>query len=622
MTSRRWSNLTKIIIAITLVVLAIVLMITFRVLIGPTVVAFLLAFFLNYPVAWVQRSTGWARPLAITVIYVALAIVAILMPVLVIPRLAVQVSSLQATLEGLVANLQGISTGPLLVLGSYEFSPDMLLQQAGEILGNLLVGATGNPLSLARGVTNSVISIVYVLVLTFWILKDIYRIQRAVMEQIPVDYQEDVRRIGHELGLVWHAFVRGQLMLALVVGVFTWIPLAILGMPNAGGLALLAGLMEFLPSIGPGISGTVGTLLAFFQGSAWLPISNLAFAVLIGVIYALIGQIESIFLIPRLVGGQVRLHPAVAFVAIIAGTLVFGLLGVLLATPITASARVILAYVYRKLFDLDPFEPLKAPQASLRIPGLIAGRKIEAVVFDLDGTLAQLDWQATEWAQKHLPWMNRLVGPEQRAQDVRRLMVALEGVINSLVSQGRILERYRAQGPSLEKRFTLLNVLRGYPPAAALEPHPGVPELLRTLAQQYRLVLVSTREHDEILYFLKQAGLAPDLFAGLIGRESTRNLLPNGEPLQLAVAELQLEPSQMLMVSDTDSNLRSARALEMATAGTLSGLGEALDLTESDLVLDTTTELPRMALTVHRTSCACTTMYSLPMRVDSAPAYV
>jgi predicted PurR-regulated permease PerM/phosphoglycolate phosphatase-like HAD superfamily hydrolase len=591
MTSRRWSNLTKLIVAGVLVVLAIVLLITFRVLIGPTVVAFVLAFFLSYPVAWVQRSTGWARPIAISGVYLVMLIAAVLMPVLVVPRLAVQVSSLQATLEGLIFDLQSVSTGPLLVLGSYEFSPDMLLQQAGELLANLLVAATGNPLSLARGVTNSLISIVYVLVLTFWILKDIYKIQRLAMDQIPVDYQEDVRRLGQELGQVWHAFVRGQLTLALTVGLLTWLPLTILGMPNAGGLALLAGLMEFLPSIGPGISGTVGTLFALFQGSTWLPISNLAFAVIIGLTYGIIGQIESIFLIPRLVGGQVRLHPAVAFVAIIAGTFVFGLLGVLLATPITASARVILAYVYRKLFDLEPFEPLKTPQASLRIPGLIAGRKIEGVIFDLDGTLAQLDWQATGWARQNMLWMDRLVAPEQRAEDVRRLMVVTEGIINFIVSQARITDRYRAQGRRLEEESAWLNLLRGYPPVELLQPQPGVVALVETLARQYRLVIVSTRPRAEILCFLEKAGLEPDLFACLLGRESTRNLLPNGEPLQLAAAELELQPSQMLMVSDTDSNLRSARALEMATVGTLSGLGEAEDLAESDLVLGTTAEL-------------------------------
>ncbi len=61
----------------------------------------------------------------------------------------------------------------------------------------------------------------------------------------------------------------------------TWIPLAIVGMPNSGGLAILAGVMEFLPSIGPGISGTIGVAIALIQGSTWMPVGNFTFAIIV-----------------------------------------------------------------------------------------------------------------------------------------------------------------------------------------------------------------------------------------------------------------------------------------------------------------------------------------------------
>src|SRR5690606_29760836 len=113
---------------------------------------------------------------------------------------------------------------------------------------------------------------------------------------------------------------------------------------------------------------------------------------------SIIAQIENVYLVPRLVGGQVKLHPAVAFIGTVAGALVFGVLGVLLATPVIASARIILTYIYRKLLDQEPFQPAHLAQAAMRIPGLVAGRKIEGVIFDLDGTLAEPSWEATSWA--------------------------------------------------------------------------------------------------------------------------------------------------------------------------------------------------------------------------------
>lgn len=587
MNSRRWSNVTKIVVASVLVVLTIIVLITFRVLIAPTVVAFLLAFILGYPVNWIQRSTGWARNISVTVVYIVMLAVVALTPVFVIPRLVDLVASLQETLQRLINDLQNITTGPFFSFGPYAFSLDMIFQQTGDILSNLLLDVTGNPLSIARGVTNSLITIIYVLVLNFWILKDIYKIQRAIMDQIPIDYQEDARRLGQELGRIWHAFLRGQLALAFAVGVLTWVPLVIIGMPNAGGLALLAGVMEFLPSIGPGISGTVGTAIAFFQGSSWLPVNQVTFAIIVAIIYSIIAQIENIYLIPRLVGGQVQLHPAVAFVGIIAGTLVFGLLGVLLATPIMASARVIFSYIYRKLLDLEPFEPIKTPQAGVRIPGLIAGRKIEGIIFDLDGTLAQLDWTIPTWASQHLTWLDRLIQPDQRYFLAQRLMVKTEGVANFFVGQ---LRRFGAN-KTLERLQPWFNHWRGYPPADLLAPQPGLVPLIEALNTQYRLAIISTRHSDEVTRFLCDIGLTEDSVDLIVGSEETRNLLPHGEPLLYAVGKFMLEPSQLLMVSDTDSNLRSARAVEMATVGVLCGLGNEGDFLESDLILATPEEL-------------------------------
>jgi beta-phosphoglucomutase-like phosphatase (HAD superfamily) len=77
----------------------------------------------------------------------------------------------------------------------------------------------------------------------------------------------------------------------------------------------------------------------------------------------------------------------------------------------------------------------------------------------------------------------------------------------------------------------------------------------------------------------------------ILGRNDVRNLLPHSEVLLIAAAQLLLEPGQLLMVSDTESNLRAARATQMATVGVLCGLAEEQDLQDSDLVLASTPEL-------------------------------
>ncbi|MEM7534521.1 MAG: AI-2E family transporter [Chloroflexota bacterium] len=589
MNSRRWTNSTKILVASSLVILAIVLLITFRAMISPTIVAFLLAFILSYPVNWIQKQTGWPRVAVVAGIYVTLIASAALAPALVLPRILELPASLQQALEELIADLQSASTGSLFRFGnfSYDLSVDRLFDDIGTGLQQILLFASRNPLSIARGVTTGILTIIYVLVLNFWLLKDWQKFQRVLIELLPSDYQEDARRLGQQLGTVWNAFLRGQILLGTVVGTVTWIALSIVGMPNAGGLALLAGLMEFLPTVGPGFSTTIAAALALFQGSTWIPITNLTFMMIVIFIYAVIGQVETTYLIPRLVGGRVQLHPAVTFVGIINGAIVFGVLGVLLATPIMASVRVILIYISRKMSDLEPFEAIGQSQSAVRIPGLIAGRKIEAIVFDLDGTLVNIEWQFAENIAQRMTWLDPILSMQQRTQLVRRFMVGSEGLINFTISQ---LQRLQLN-QDLERVLPLFNGLRGYPHVQQMKLVPGIKDTILTLSKEYRLALFSTRERSDVEQGLAHAGLDISMFNTIMTRNDVRNIVPHSEPLLSTADQLDVNVSNMLVVSDTDSNLRSASAAEMVTVGVLYGLGREQDMQHADVVIYTADEL-------------------------------
>lgn len=586
MNSRRWNSVTKIVVSAALAILAIGLLFIFRVMIAPTIVAFLLAFILSYPVNWIQGRTGWARGPIVGLIYAVAILLIAGTPALFLSRLLALGESLQLTLNQLVADLQN-PNAEFINIGNLVIPIGGLLEDVGGFLGNLLSALPTNPFSVVREVTSRILTIIYVLVLNFWLLKDIYKLQRFVMEQISSEYQEDVRRLSVQLGAIWSGFLRGQVVLGTVVGILTWVALSIVGMPNAGGLALLAGVMEFLPTVGPGFSGTIGVAVAFFSQSTWLGIEGVTFALVVLAIYAVIAQYETIVLIPRLVGGRVQLHPAVTFVGIISGALVFGLLGVLLATPILGSARVLLSYIYRKLLDLEPFDPAPAAQSNVRIRGLIAGRKIEGIVFDLDGTLTELDMQLVDTVAERLTWMDRLISPQLRQRIMWRIMVTLEGPINFIISQLLRLQLLS----DLDRVMPTLNRLRGYPSKDALVAFPDTPSLLQELTPQYQLALVSTRSRATIDSFLAKYGMVNGLFKSIVAREDVRNLMPHGEGLMLAAEQLQLPADSLLVVSDTEVNLRSGRAVEMATAGVLTGLGRAKDLGEADLVLDSPTEL-------------------------------
>jgi predicted PurR-regulated permease PerM len=123
------------------------------------------------------------------------------------------------------------------------------------------------------------------------------------------------------------------------------------------------------------ISGFVAFMLALFQGSTWMPVGNVFFAILVGIVYSIIGQVESVYFIPRLVGGRVKLHPAVTFVGIIAGALTFGVLGILLAPVIAAH---VLSSTSRARRPRTPLKSTAPPRPSSHIGRNC--RKIDAII--------------------------------------------------------------------------------------------------------------------------------------------------------------------------------------------------------------------------------------------------
>lgn len=581
MASPRWTNTTKIIVTSALAIAAIVLLVTVRQMIAPTIIALLLTFVLSYPVNWVQQHTGWGRTTSVVAIYFIVLLTLALGVLLIVPRFDSIMVALRRTMADLSVGLQDRLADDLLAIGPIRLSTSEVFGQAGTALQGVFNALTANPMNIARGVTQTIVSSVYVFVLNFWLLKDWHKLERFILDLVPADYQEEARRLGVELGGVWQAFLRGQVTLGVIIGLGTWVILLILGMPNAGGLALLAGMMEFLPSIGPAISGTVGTVLAFFQGSSWMPVSNLFFAVVVGIVYAIIGQLESVYFIPRLVGGRVKLHPAVTFMGIITGALTFGVLGILLAAPVIGSARVILIYIAAKLADRPPFAADRGGQSVLKIPGVIAGRKIEGVLLELDGTVAAPDTSAIEWAAQHFRWMDALIPASARRVLARRLLTALEAPINLTLNQ---LYRWK-WNESIERWAPALNRLRGFPPADALEVLPDVRDAVLRFSTLYKVGLISSRPRAEVLAFLQRTHLDGGVFDAVVAREDVKNILPQVDPLLKCVALLGIRPDQALVVSDSDVGLRAARAAEMATAGVNTGTALPENVRDADLVV-------------------------------------
>jgi predicted PurR-regulated permease PerM len=170
---------------------------------------------------------------------------------------------------------------------------------------------------------------------------------------VPPRYRGDVQILLDETAAIWNAFIRGQAILALIIGLTAWIVLTALGVRFSLALGLIAGVLEFVPMFGPLISAVAAVLVALFQGSNIWGISQLGFGLIVLAIFMLIQQIENNVLVPRIIGRSLNLHPLTVLVALLGGGVIGGVLGLLLAAPTVATTRTCLGYVYRKAVGLE-----------------------------------------------------------------------------------------------------------------------------------------------------------------------------------------------------------------------------------------------------------------------------
>jgi predicted PurR-regulated permease PerM len=230
-----------------------------------------------------------------------------------------------------------------------------LIQALGTFFGSVS-GLTGPAFNVLGGAFNAIINLVFLVFIMFYLMRDGEGFVGNLVNIAPPSYRGDVKRLLYELGRVWNAYLRGQLILSVSVGVLVYLAALVLGLPNAPILGLLAGVLEFIPNLGPILATIPAALIALFTESSTLPfLSGLSFALAVILVWTLIQQFESVILVPRVMGGSLNLHPVVVILALLIGASVGGALGVILAAPFTATARIVGMYVYGKLFDTDPF---------------------------------------------------------------------------------------------------------------------------------------------------------------------------------------------------------------------------------------------------------------------------
>jgi predicted PurR-regulated permease PerM len=348
------------------------LLILYRVrgLLLPFVMAVILAYLVEPLVKLIHKRIRMPRILIIVLIYLVIIAFLVAIPVSAIPPIVGQVNLLIKNFPSyifkigvLVQELQDpivITEDIVIPLDAWELDQAFLTLSSNLL--NIVQGLGGQTISIFSNVVGASLStvgwVVVVLFLSFYLVKDYEQLFAGMLKLAPEDYHGDLIRLSKEMSLLWNAFLRGQLVLCLVVAGIVFAVAMVLGLPSALLLAVIAGLMEFFPTIGPVLAAIPAVIIGYIQyDSSWLGqiTGPFWFVVIIIVIYAVIYQTENYVLLPRIIGYRLRLHPVVVILGAIAGATVAGILGILLAAPFLASMRLIFSYIYCKLTDRPPF---------------------------------------------------------------------------------------------------------------------------------------------------------------------------------------------------------------------------------------------------------------------------
>lgn len=336
-----------------LAVSAVVLVLLY--ILSPVLTPFIVAAVLAYiGDPWADRiETKLPRSVSVVIVFLIISLVMFAVILVLMPALQKQISFLSAKIPVYIDRIQ-MQLIPWLeqelaldlsVLGFDQLKQSLLQhwKQAGGLAISFFNTLSASGMALVAWVAN----LVLIPVLTFYLLRDWDILVERVHEMIPRRYEATIAGLAKESDEVLGAFLRGQVMVMLGLGIIYSVGLWLVGLDLSLLLGMLAGMVSFVPYLGfvvGIIAAGIAALLQFQE--AWILVPVL-------IVFA-VGQLaESFVLTPLLVGDKIGLHPVAVIFAVMAGGQLFGFFGILLALPVAAVVMVVLRHVHEKYKDSE-----------------------------------------------------------------------------------------------------------------------------------------------------------------------------------------------------------------------------------------------------------------------------
>lgn len=326
----------------------------------PFLFSILLTFLLDPPICYLERK-GFSRLKGTFVIFLAILLIVFIGILLVFPVLTTQIQEIQTELEG-DALQNRISDITLKIQDKLSFlkmgaPADSVVTEGQEIaadglaskgvdapaddltakLESALTKFHENMLNFALGLFSALSNLVIIPFITFFLLKDGPSLKKAIIERVPNRYFEMFLNLIYKIEQQLGAYIRGQMIDATLIGILSIIALYFLGIDYYFFIGAIAGLANLIPYLGP-VVGAVPAILV----SLMMPDPSLSPILWIIIAFAVIQLIDNVVISPLVVAKSVNIHPLVVIIVIFIGERLLGVLGMLIAVPVTGILNVII----------------------------------------------------------------------------------------------------------------------------------------------------------------------------------------------------------------------------------------------------------------------------------------
>lgn len=313
-----------------------------RSILAPFILAAIFAYILNPAVNFLEKKAKFTRDFSVIVIYIVVVAILIIVATNTGLRLSRESRELGFELRMLTVTMDN-------QLDSFPEWSAPIIKDFGNNINFANIFSPQKLWPYFSGAISGLISFFIFLIAGFYFLQGGKKWLEGLTEFFPHNDKVDIVILYKKANQVLSDYLRGQILLIILMSSVSWLALSILQVKYALIIGIFTGFAEIIPIIGPIAAGTVAVTVALFDGVQTFGMSPLFQGVTVAALYFLLRQIEDIFVIPHVLGHATKLHPLVVLFAVIAGGHLWGILGMILAVPIAALIRILSEYLLTKI---------------------------------------------------------------------------------------------------------------------------------------------------------------------------------------------------------------------------------------------------------------------------------